>query len=86
MAYLDLRLDGDGCWPELVECEERGDLIAGMGEDTTLGLALLERGMASGKPSVTIRVNLADGRVVMAQTSLELLEAAVRAMRVRIDR
>jgi hypothetical protein len=35
--------------------------------------------MASGKPSVMLRIDLPDGRVVLAETSLRLFAAAAHA-------
>ena len=40
----------------------------------------LEAGMASGKPSVAFCFRLPDGRVVVAETSLELFVAAARGL------
>ena len=48
-----------------------------------ISIAALESGMASGRPSVAIRVNLSDGSVVIAQTSARLFAAAARAMMAR---
>jgi hypothetical protein len=71
---IDLKLDGDAAWPDLADRE-----ILDCG--TSLHVAGLEAGMASGKPSVAIRVDLPDQPVtVIVQTSLAALEAAVRAL------
>lgn len=40
----------------------------------------LEGGMTSGKPSVAFLIDLADGKKVLAQTSLALLVSATRAL------
>lgn len=40
----------------------------------------LDAGMQSGKPSVAFCFKLPDGRVVVAETSLELFTAAARAL------
>lgn len=48
-----------------------------------MAMAVLESGMASGRPSVAIRVNLQDGQVVIAQTSARLFAAAARAIMAR---
>jgi hypothetical protein len=42
----------------------------------------IERGMASGKPSVALCFTLPNGDVVIAETSLELFAAAARALTV----
>jgi hypothetical protein len=77
MPSLDIKLDpsihpdGDGCWSDLKERPfEHGLLV---------GIAALEAGMVTGRPSVMLRVETDDGRVILAETSLRLLSAAVRA-------
>ena len=85
MPQLDLKLDGDGCWPDILTAHETGRLINATGNDTVVGLALLQGGMASGEASVTIRLDLPDGRVVIAETSFALLENAVNCMRIRLS-
>lgn len=49
-------------------------------------IALLEGGMASGKPSVMLRIGLPDGSVVIAETSLALFMMAADAFQVRHPR
>lgn len=79
MPTLDIYCDGDACWPDL---RDNPDLIALMGPDAPpIGLALLEGGMASGAASVTFRLTLPDGRTVLTETSLALLEQAVAIFR-----
>lgn len=64
--------DGDGCWPDL---KERGWTTGEL-----KAISALEGGMAlSGLPSVTLRVETENGKVILAQTSLRLLSTAVRA-------
>lgn len=81
MPFLPLKIihDGDNCWPDLAEKIERGEVIhlAGVG----LELALLPGGMSSGAASVSLRIDLPDGRTVICETSLALLEGAVRGFR-----
>lgn len=79
MPWLDIKLDGDQCWPDLRDGKR--EIIA----TETISVALLPGGMASGKASVAIRVDLPDGRTVIAQTSHELFEAAARAFRGRLE-
>ncbi len=77
MVPMKVHLDGDNCWPDLAD---KGDkLIHTVG----LEVALLVGGMQSGKSSVAFRFDLDDGQVLVAETSLELLESTVRAMRVK---
>lgn len=83
MPHVNLRLDGDGCWPDLIQARADGRLIDMMNEDVGIGIALLRGGMLSGNPSVTFRFDLPDGRILITQTSLALLVNSVRAMQVR---
>jgi uncharacterized protein (UPF0371 family) len=80
MPMLNIKLDGDNCWPDLADKPE-GELI----ETQTIEVALLPGGMSSGKASVAIRIDLPDGRTVIAQTSQELFDAAARAFRGRLE-
>jgi len=73
MPSLKLIMEGDGCWPDLS--------LKVVREAKEIEVACLLCGMQSGKTSVTFRLDMPDGDVVLAQTSLELLEAAVRAFR-----
>lgn len=81
MKRLDIKLDGDNCWPELRDGDR---MIVG---DLT-GVALLpDATTQSGAkvPGVTLRVDLPDGRSVLALVKLELLSAALRACQGRLD-
>lgn len=80
MPFIDLRLDQDGCWPDIGEKKKAGLLKVSL---APLGMALLTEGMKSGRPSVLLRIDLPDGQLVYVQTSLRLLAAAVRTMEVR---
>lgn len=84
MPSIDLHLDGDKCWPDLKQLDERGRLITLMGEDAPqLGIARLPGGTLSGRSSVTIRLDLPDGRTVVTETTLALFCQAADAMRTR---
>lgn len=48
-----------------------------------LEITALSHGMESGATSVALRINLPDGKVVIAETSLALLVATVRALAAR---
>lgn len=78
MIHLDVHIDGDNCWPDLVNEHGQPNFISGQ----WTGIARLPGGTASGKSSVTVRIELPDGRVVLAQTTLDLLVNAVMAFRV----
>lgn len=79
MPTIDLRLDGEGAWPDLLTLRRRGKLLE-PNESSPIGLAALTKGMQSGRASVALRINLPDGRVVFAQTSLRVLWNAVKAI------
>ncbi len=49
--------------------------------DQNLQLALLERGVESGKSSVSIRVDLPGGKVLIFETSAAIWKTATDAMR-----
>lgn len=75
MPALNIIMNGDNAWPDL---REKTFLI---GEP--VAVAFLDSGMASGKPSVAFRIELEDGRTVVAQTSAQLFSAAARALNVK---
>lgn len=81
MPALIIKLEGDASWPDLEQKIAADQII----EIDHIEVALLPGGMASGKASVAIRLNLPDGRVVIAQTSQELFDAAARAFRGRLE-
>jgi hypothetical protein len=72
MPVLNIILDGDNCWPDLLEKK----VIHHTG---AISVAALPGGMASGKTSVSIRIDLPDGTVLIAETSLQLFASAARA-------
>lgn len=77
---MRIHLDADGLWPDLAKLEEAGKLIQPTSE---IEVAYLEAGMASGAPSVAIRIALPDGSVVFAQTSVKLWCGAAAAFQAR---
>ena len=68
MLPLTIHLDGDNCWSDL---KDKLDDVIHVTSDN-MEIAALKGGMASGKPSVCIRINLPDGQVVIAETSMML--------------
>lgn len=71
MVHLIIKTEGDGCWPDLLKDDPR---IIHLGNGAKpIQVAGLEGGMASGKPSLSIRLDLPDGKVVIAETSLAML-------------
>lgn len=75
MIGLDVQLVGDGCWPDL---KEKGFI-----EGKLTGVARMTGGTESGKSTFTVRVELPDGQVVLAETTMLLMKTAVKAMTVR---
>jgi hypothetical protein len=72
---LKIHLDGDGCWPDLAD--RRADRVE------LQEAALLVGGMVSGKSSVSFRLELPGGKVVIAEQSLDQIEGFVKACRAR---
>jgi len=68
--YLDVHTHGDNCWPDLA------DFIVGK----LVGIARLPEATGRGKSSVTVRIELPDGRTVLAQTTLALMRTAMLAI------
>jgi hypothetical protein len=68
MIVMNVILDGDGCWPDLQDKK----IIRAAG----LQVAALRKGTREGSPSVAFRIDLEDGRTVIAETSLKLLLTA----------
>jgi len=81
MPVLDIKLDGDRCWPDLADKASAGQIV----ETQTIAVALLPGGMTSGAAAVAIRIDLPDGRIVIAQTSQMLFDSAARAFRGRLE-
>lgn len=83
MTQLRILLDGDGCWPDL-----QGKVGTPHVWHVTEGveIARLRAGMSSGKTSATIRIPLPDGRVLLTEISLDMLELTVKAFRAAEER
>lgn len=77
MPVLDLKLDGDGAWPDLADKLDRVTRIE------HAQITVLDRGMTSGKPSVTVRLDLPDGQIILYETSLALFLTTADAIRAR---
>jgi hypothetical protein len=71
MLSLNVYLDGEGCWPDL---KARGFITGQL-----VGIARLPKGTQAGKSSVTVRIETAEGQVILAETTLALLTNAVNA-------
>lgn len=74
MIQLNVILDGDNCWPDL-----RDKCLIHLGNDSPpIQVAVLDRGMTSGAPSLSLRIDLPDGRTVIAETSARLFVSVAR--------
>lgn len=81
MPLIRINLVGDGSWDDLAG---KQDQIIHLGNDAPpIGVWALAGGMTSGKPSVAIRFDLPDGKIVIAETSLALFLSAADALRAR---
>ena len=82
MMQMTVNLNGDGAWPDLGDKQTAGLLIWLIGNDgPPIQVCTLDGGMTSGNPSVAIRIDLPDGSVVVAETSVRLFQMAAAAMR-----
>lgn len=72
---LNINLDGDGAFADLVDETWQGGTIE--------GVAALPEGTTGGKPSVALKVRCADGSYVVAETTWNLLYSAARAIEAR---
>lgn len=79
MIGLTLILEGDNCWPDLKDKEF-------IGIEEGLQVAVLDGGMQGGRPSIAIRLELPDGRPVIAQTSARLFCTAARGIMAKYPR
>ncbi len=79
MPAISVILQGDGAWPDVI-----GKEVIHLGNNAPpIQVAALPGGMQSGLPSVTIRIDLPDGKVVLAETSLKLFLFAADALRAK---
>ena len=76
---LTVKIDGDGAWPDLAGKE----VIHLTNDAPPIQISALPDGMASGRPSVAIRLDLPDGRTVIAETSMNLFLSAADVLRAR---
>ena len=79
MTMIHLLLDGDGAFRDLQGKEDQVIDLA----DKPFTVAALDQGTAGGNPSVMIRLDLPDGRVVLQQTTAKLWITVARALRGR---
>lgn len=90
MASIDIKLDGDGCWPDLTEKHKAGKVIW---DAQVSAVSLLPdgdvmdgfTGETKRMPIVTIRFELPDGTSALAQMKLDMMEMIVRALKGRMQ-
>ncbi len=80
MSVIHIHLDGDQCWPDLKERLTDGTLCW-LG-DQPFEVAVLPGGMASGKPSVAIRIDVEEMTIVL-ETSYNAFMTMANALRAR---
>lgn len=73
MIQLDIQLEGDGCWPDL----QNKPFDTGVVKSA----AYLHHGTVSGNPTVSLRIQCEDGRIVIAETTVKLFLAAAAAFK-----
>lgn len=83
MLAISLKLAGDGAYPDLAEKMATGQVIHLANDAPPIGITALAGGMVSGRTSVMLRLDLPDGRTVLAETSLTLFLTAADALRAR---
>ena len=81
MSALKVHLEEEGAFKDYQDKK-----IIHLGNDAQpIRIAALEGGMASGKPSIAIGIEIGDDTLVLAETSLKLFLAAADMLRVRFE-
>ena len=75
---IHLRLEGDGAFSDL---QDKLDQVIHLTGPFTI--AALEGGMTSGRPSIVIRIDLPDGKVILQETSVRLFLAAADSIKAK---
>ncbi len=76
MLGIIVHSHGDGVWRDL-----QGRQVIHLGNEAPpIQIAALDGGTVAGRPSVAIRLDLPDGRTVVAETSLALLVGAAELL------
>lgn len=76
---LAVVMDGDNAWPDLAEKFEKGEAVDG----AIAGITALPNGTSEGRCSIALRIELADGKTVIAQTTARLLAVAIQGLEAR---
>ena len=77
MTMIHIILEGDGAFADL---QGKEHLVIDLA-DKPFTVAALDQGTTGGMPSVMIRLDLPDGRVVLQQTTARLWVTVARALR-----
>jgi uncharacterized membrane protein len=78
LPVIELDLEGDLAFKDLVG---RYSDVIHLSNDAVIKIAALGGGMKSGLPSLAIRLDLPDGKVVIAETSLALFLSTADLLR-----
>ena len=71
-----------GAWPELVDALGAGRVVH-LANGAIIDVGALERGTTGGKPSIALKIDLPDGRVVVAETTLALFLTTADALQAK---
>lgn len=74
MPVMSVIFNGDNAWPDL---RDKDFIHLGNGA-APIQVAVLEMGMKSGRPSISIRIDLPDGQTVIAEASARSFVLAAR--------
>lgn len=88
MPTMPINLAYNAEWADELHAKETAGTLIDLtgGSAPTIQVAVVPRGMASGKPSVLLRIDLEDGRTILAETSASLFATAGRAVFARYER
>lgn len=79
MIQMNVLLEGDKCWPDLEQKAIDNKVIHLDGNDLPpIQVGVIEGGLASGRPSLTLRIDLPDGKVILAETTARLFCTSAR--------
>lgn len=79
MPLIRLILDGDNAFPDLKD-KIGTDAVVHLADETKWTIVRLQSGMTSGKNSLTLRIDLPDGRTLLAETSVAAFMATAAAL------
>jgi hypothetical protein len=83
MPGLSVILNGDGCWPDLAE--RPPEQVKWDTHIATPSIARLPIGTVQGNDSVTLRLDMPNGDVILTQLTMKLFLAAADAFRARME-